>query len=146
MAAKPAQPVTDHLLILRDDKGRKEVIMREARYTLGRAENCSIRIQSQFVSRYHAIVCRFMREDGTIGYRIIDGDEQGKASVNGLMINGKKSSSHELKDGDTVVFGPQVFAIYQHRRYDNFPTIPPDDPFDITLIDPAMIGNDGEDN
>ena len=62
-----------------------------------------------------------------------------KTSVNGLLINGKKVRYHDLKHGDKVIFGPQVEAVYEYREYDIFPTIPPDDPYDITLIDPAMI-------
>lgn len=96
-------------------------------------------LQSQFVSRHHATLVRRLREDGSYYYRIIDGDSEGKVSVNGLLIEGRKVRFHDLKDGDKVIFGPQVHAIYQYRQYDIFPTIPPDDPFDITLIDPSNL-------
>jgi len=61
------------------------------------------------------------------------------------LINGSKLASHDLQHGDEIVFGPQAFAIYQYRQRDVFPTMPPDDPFDITLIDPAMMDIELED-
>ena len=55
------------------------------------------------------------------------------------MINGKIVRFHDLKHGDKVIFGPQVDAAFVYSEYVVFPTIPPDDTYDITLIDPAMI-------
>jgi pSer/pThr/pTyr-binding forkhead associated (FHA) protein len=146
MAAKPAQTHKDHLLIIEDDKGRQEVILSKSTYTIGRDQKCDIRLHSQFVSRLHATLLMYSQEDGTSYYRIIDGDTKGKVSANGLLINGRKLSSYNLKQGDEVIFGPQVFAIYQYRQRDRFPTSPPEDPFDITLIDPAMMVNDAEES
>ena len=145
MSYKPAQPQIDHLLIIEDDKGRKELLLKDTRYVLGRARECNIRLNSQFVSRYHATLLRLMREDGTEYYRLVDGLPEGKSSANGIVVNGHKVPSHDLQHGDEVVFGPQVFIVYQHRQRDVFPTIPPDDPFDITLIDPAMMEIEQED-
>lgn len=144
MAAKPATHREEHVLIVIDGKGQKEIILTEFLYSLGRGQQCDIRLNSQFVSRHHATLIKRLHEDGQFYYRIIDGDSEGKVSVNGLLVNNQKVLFHDLKSGDKVVFGPQVSAIYQHRQYDVFPTIPPDDPFDITLIDPAMIQGDEE--
>ncbi|GAB4227917.1 MAG: hypothetical protein Kow0049_08520 [Stanieria sp.] len=145
MTAKPVKHREDHVLIIIDGKGQKEIILTDEAYSLGRGQQCDIRINSQFVSRHHATLIKRVRDDGNDYYRIIDGDSTGKVSVNGLLVNGRKVLFHDLKDGDKVIFGPQVSAIYQHRQYDVFPTIPPDDPFDITLIDPAMIDGEEED-
>ncbi len=139
MAGKSVLPQREHYLIIEDDKGRQEVILDEAVYSVGRSPECDLRLRSQFVSRHHATLLRCLRVDGSSYYRIIDGNNQGKTSVNGLLINGKKLSEHDLQHGDEVVFGPQVFAIYQFRQRDKFPTLPNNDPFDITLIDPAMM-------
>jgi len=144
MAAKSAQPYQEHYLIIEDDKGRKGISLKEASYSIGRDQNCDIRLSSQFVSRRHATLFRRLRDDGSSYYRIVDGDGQGRTSVNGLLINGRKLETQDLKHGDEIVFGPQVFAIYQLRERDVFPTIPPDDPYDITLIDPAMMFDDGD--
>jgi pSer/pThr/pTyr-binding forkhead associated (FHA) protein len=142
MAAKPAKHREEHILIVIDGKGQKEILLEEENYSLGRGQQCDIRLNSQFVSRHHATLVKRSRQDGYDYYRIVDGDSDGNVSVNGLLVNGRKVLFHDLKDGDKVVFGPQVIAIYQHRQFDVFPTIPPDDPFDITLIDPAMIDSD----
>ena len=144
MAAKPAKHRQEHVLIVVDGKGQKEIVLTNTTYTLGRGVKCDIRLQSQFVSRHHATLFKRVDKDGEQYYRIIDGNSSGKVSVNGLLVNNQKVLFHDLKDGDKVVFGPQVSAVYQHRQYDIFPTIPPDDPFDITLIDPAMIECDSE--
>jgi pSer/pThr/pTyr-binding forkhead associated (FHA) protein len=142
MAAKVAKHRQEHVLIVMDGKGQKEIVLKNATYTLGRGQNCDILLQSQFVSRHHATLFKRTDKEGEQYYRIVDGDSSGKVSVNGLLINNRKVLFHDLKDGDKVVFGPQVSAVYEHRQYDIFPTLPPDDPFDITLIDPAMIESD----
>ncbi|HHP7229857.1 MAG TPA: FHA domain-containing protein [Xenococcaceae cyanobacterium] len=144
MGAKPAKHREEHVLIVIDGKGQKEIILTDSVYSLGRGHQCDIRLNSQFVSRHHATLMKRLKDDGEFYYRMIDGDSEGKVSVNGILVNDQKVRYHDLKNGDKVVFGPQVSAIYQYRQYDVFPTIPPDDPFDITLIDPAMIQGDEE--
>ncbi len=141
MTAKPVKHREEHILVVTDGKGHREIKLNDETYSLGRGAQCTIVLQSQFVSRHHATLIRRQEEEGNC-YRIIDGDSEGKTSVNGLLINGKKVRFHDLKHGDKVVFGPQVEAVYEYREYDIFPTIPPDDPYDITLIDPAMIDAD----
>ncbi|EAZ90478.1 FHA domain-containing protein [Crocosphaera chwakensis] len=146
MAEKSVLPQREHFLIIEDDKGRQEILLQEPTYSLGRSHDCDIRLRSQFISRHHATLYRRIREDGSSYYSIVDGDREGKRSVNGLLINQTKikQASHDLQDGDEIVFGPQVFAIYQYRQRDKFPTLPSNDPFDITLIDPAMMDYDDD--
>lgn len=137
--------------IIEDDQGRRTVPLLEPSYVIGRDANCDIYLASLFVSRHHATLHRQTRGDGSFTYLIVDGDRQGNPSVNGLMINGKKRSQHRLKHGDQVVFGPQVWATYQARQTDtpfntaNVDMAGSDDPFDITLIDPAMMSGDNDD-
>lgn len=128
----------NHLLIVEDDKGRKEFPLEGTVYSIGRDPKCDIRLSSQFVSRRHATLLRRPREDGSYYYRIVDGDFKGKPSANGLLINGRKLQAHDLQDEDEVVFGPQVRAIYYVLKRDSIPTGPPDE-FDITLISPGMM-------
>ena len=141
MTVKPVKRREEHILIVTDGKGHREIKLQNETYSLGRGAQCNIVLQSQFVSRHHATLIKRKEEEGN-RYRIIDGDTEGKTSVNGLLVDGKKVRFHDLKHGDKVILGPQVEAVYEYRQYDIFPTIPPDDPFDITLIDPAMIGED----
>lgn len=135
----------DHRLIVEDDKGKNEFTLSKESYSIGRDPKCQIRLSSQFVSRRHATLYRRQKEDGTLYYRIVDGDDKGKCSANGILINGRKVQSHDLQDEDEIVFGPQVKARYYLLKRDNIPTAPPDE-FDITLISPGMIDDDAFDD
>lgn len=137
------QPHQDHLLILEDEKGRKEFTLEKPLYSIGRDQGCDIKLFSQFVSRRHATLVRRPREDGSCYYRIVDGDFKGKSSANGLLINGRKLQAHDLQDEDEIVFGPKVKAIYYLLKRESIPTGPPDE-FDITLISPNMVGDPEE--
>ncbi|GAC1465070.1 MAG: hypothetical protein NVSMB70_11010 [Chamaesiphon sp.] len=109
MAVKTHQK---HLLVLEDDQGRNEFTLQNSVYSIGRQSTCDIRLFSHFVSRQHATLVRRTREDGSYYYRILDGDLNGKASANGLLINGRKLHAHDLQDEDEIVFSPQVRAVY----------------------------------
>ncbi len=128
-----------HLFIIEDDQGRKEFPLDRSTYSIGRDRDCDIRLYSQFVSRSHAMLVRVSRDDDSHYYRIVDGDAQGKPSSNGLMINGRKMNSHDLKNEDEIVFGPQVRAIYYLLQREIIPTGQTDSSeYDITLINPGM--------
>ncbi len=136
----PLEPQHNHMLIIEDDKGRREFNLDAPVYSIGRDPRCDIRLVSQFVSRRHATLVQLPKEDGSYYYRIVDGNLRGQASANGLLVNGRKLQSHDLFNSDEVVFGPQVRAIYYLLRRDAIQTVPPDE-FDITLISPGMIGD-----
>jgi len=99
------------LLIVEDDKGRREFILDAPIYLIGRNPTCDICLTSQFVSRHHATLVQFANDDDTYSYRIIDGTLMGRAS-NGLLINGDHLREHVLQHEDEIVFGSQVRAIY----------------------------------
>ena len=133
----------NHYLIVKDDQGEREFALTESKYTLGRKSDCTIYLDSHFVSRLHATLLRCLRNDGSFYYRLLDGDGHQQMSANGIIVNGQKVTACELKHDDKVVFGPQVYAVYQYRK-DGDNSAPKsvkkeEDPFDITLIDPAMI-------
>ena len=134
----PFQLNLNHLLIVEDDQGRKQFNLDAPVYSIGRDPRCDIRLFSQFVSRRHATLLRASREDGIYYYRIVDGDAMGKPSANGMLINGRKIPSHDLKNADEIVFGPQVRAIYYLLRRDTISTGPLDE-YDVTLIGPNMM-------
>jgi pSer/pThr/pTyr-binding forkhead associated (FHA) protein len=137
-------PHQTHLLIIEDDKGRREYTLDSPVYSIGRDPKCDIRLVSQFVSRRHATLVQLPNEDGSYYYRIVDGNLKGKPSANGLLINGRKLQAHDLHDQDKVVFGPQVQAMYYLLRRDAITTVPPDE-YDITLISPNMTGDPEDD-
>ncbi|MBF2067646.1 MAG: FHA domain-containing protein [Calothrix sp. C42_A2020_038] len=135
-----AETNESHLLIIEDDQGRKEVMLERPVYSIGRDRECDICLNSQFVSRRHAILVRLPRDDNSQSYyyRIVDGDSKGKPSANGLVINGRKLPAHDLRNEDEIVFGPQVRAIYYLLK-DSMRTGQTDSSeYDITLINPGM--------
>jgi len=101
-----------HLLIIEDDKGRKEYTLEESVYSLGRDPQCDIRIHSMFISRHHATLVRQIRDDGDYVYKVVDGNAKGQQSANGLLVNGQKCQVHDLEDEDEIVFSPNVSAKY----------------------------------
>ncbi|MCG9891919.1 MAG: ATP-binding protein [Thermosynechococcaceae cyanobacterium MS004] len=102
-----------HLLIIDDAEGRRTIALEATTYSIGRDGTNSIVLHSKMVSRQHAILLRVTSPDSSnYLFRIIDGDLQGKRSTNGLMINGRKLFSHDLKHGDMLVFGGDVKAKY----------------------------------
>ena len=102
-----------HWLRLNDNQGRKDFLLDEEFYSLGRYRSSSIRIHSEFASRHHAILKRsYDEQQNDYYYEIEDGDGKGKRSANGLFINDQKKYNHHLKDGDKIFFGPKIFAIY----------------------------------
>jgi pSer/pThr/pTyr-binding forkhead associated (FHA) protein len=131
----------NHLLIIEDEKGRREFILDQPIYSIGRDPKCDLRLASQFVSRFHATLVQLPQEDGRYYYRILDGSVDGKPSANGLLVNGRKMQVYDLKNADEIVFGPKVRAIYYLLRQTTsktMTTITPDE-FDITLISPNMV-------
>lgn len=142
------QPTIDtkgeHYLIIKDNRGRRELLLTEKFYVLGRSQKCDIVLKSQFVSRHHATLIRHTRQDNSVYYQIIDGDGKDVFSSNGLLCNHQKFLVHNLRSRDEIIFAPQVSILYQYRQRDEFLTGPGNDPFDITLIDPSMMGDDDE--
>ncbi|HBB32412.1 MAG TPA: phosphopeptide-binding protein [Cyanobacteria bacterium UBA8803] len=138
---KPAKPLESneiHWLIIEDDKGRREIPLGGEIYSMGRDPSCDIRLFSMFVSRRHATLVRIDREVGNYDYQIVDGDLEGNVSSNGIVINSRKVTTHSLKHKDEVVFACGVKAKYYLIKRDETKA-GSNDPFDITLIDPAMI-------
>lgn len=100
-------------LVIEDDRGRREVILEYDQYRVGRDPKSDICLHSQFASRHHAIVTKVFQGNGSYTYQITDGDLDGKASTNGLLINGQKYRTWTLKSEDVIVFGPKVRATYR---------------------------------
>lgn len=133
-----------HLLIIEDDKGRNEFVLKDSLYFIGKSPESHLRLLSPFVSRRHATLERQHNRDGTYSYKIIDGDLNGKRSANGIFINGTKVTEHILKDQDVIIFGPQVKVVYYLLELKSVTSAPVDEEFDITLISPNMTNEDEE--
>ncbi|MEH1904914.1 MAG: EAL domain-containing protein [Nostoc sp.] len=95
-----------HLLVVQDLGGHRTVPLQETTYSLGRHPANTIVLASRSVSMQHAILLRVtVPETDQYGFQIIDGNYKGKASTNGLFVNGNKCFSHNLRNGDIIAFG-----------------------------------------
>ena len=102
-----------HLLVVQDPKGQRTLPLLEATYSLGRDLRNAIVLYSRSVSRQHAILLRVtIPNTDQYGFRIIDGNFQGKRSTNGLYINGNKCLNHNLQNGDVISFDSNTQAKY----------------------------------
>ena len=87
--------VMGHLTILQDNEVVDNFLLREPSYVIGRAEDCSIRLNSRYLSRHHAII----NYDGNT-WVISDLN-----STNGIRINGKSARTSPIADGDIIAIG-----------------------------------------
>ncbi|MDB9438372.1 EAL domain-containing protein [Dolichospermum lemmermannii CS-548] len=102
-----------HLLVVQDPKGQRTLPLLEATYSLGRDLRNAIVLYSPSVSRQHAILLRVtIPNTDQYGFRIIDGNFQGKKSTNGLFVNGNKCLHHNLQNGDVIAFDSHTQAKY----------------------------------
>ncbi|MCU0534196.1 MAG: EAL domain-containing protein [Hydrococcus sp. Prado102] len=103
-----------HILVIEDQKSRRIISLKEDNYSIGRDPSCTIVLYDRQVSRHHASLAQVVNSDESdrYFYRIVDGDLQGKKSTNGITINGKRCSSHDLKHGDLIWFGNKSKASY----------------------------------
>ncbi len=103
----------NHTLVVTDNCGTRKMILVEDQYTIGREPDNHVCLDSDFVSRYHAVLRKVRHRNRPDSYRIIDGSASGKRSKNGIILNAlHKISSHTLQDGDIVTFAPEVHILY----------------------------------
>lgn len=101
-----------HVFII--NSGEQEAhILQSAAYSIGRDKSNAIVIDFPSISRQHALLLRVPNPSNNgYKYRIVDGNAEGKKSVNGIFVNGERVNSHELKNGDYVSFGKNIKAGY----------------------------------
>jgi len=93
---------------------RKNISLNTCYFSIGRHPQCSLTIEKKVVSRHHAtIVWIKNKDDRNKGcYWILDGDGKGKKSKNGVYVNGKKISKHQLICGDLISVDNSSNIIY----------------------------------
>ncbi len=94
-----------HILIIEDFQGKQSIPLSYATYSVGRDPSNTIRIQDSAASRHHLILFRVPRPNRKYVYRVVDGDASGKASLNGITVNGLPCKQQELKSGDIIGLG-----------------------------------------
>lgn len=89
------------LIMFREDGSRREFVLGPGATTIGRKDDCTIRIPLAMVSRRHAEV-------------VVDGSEvilRDLGASNGTFLNNRKITEEELEPGDQIVIGPVVFTV-----------------------------------
>ena len=102
-----------HLLVIKDKQGKRVIKLEDSTCSIGRDSTNAIVLHSKLVSRQHAILLRIsIPETASYSFRLIDGNLQGDRSTNGIIINGQRCFSHDLKPSDVIVFAGDVEAKY----------------------------------
>jgi diguanylate cyclase (GGDEF)-like protein len=103
----------NHILVIDAPNFRRTVALEETQYSIGRHTSNSIAIVSQKLSRKHATILRKKdKEDNGYSFYIIDGDLEGNISKNGIFVNGRKCSQHELRHGDLINLSDDIKMSY----------------------------------
>lgn len=89
------------LLMVQKDGGSKEVPLRAFPVTIGRGEECKLRVPLASVSRNH---CELFIDDDELMVRDLK-------SSNGTFVNKDRVSKRELVPGDLLAVGPVVFVV-----------------------------------
>jgi len=90
------QPVVAKLLVSLQGLPDREIALGEARMLIGRGEEADVRIDSVFVSRYHALIVRGGGHDLLLDL----------GSTNGLLINSRRIVRRILRHRDLIQVGP----------------------------------------
>jgi len=118
------------LLMVQKDGGSKEVPVRAFPVTIGRGEDCKLRIPMASVSRHH---CELLIDDDELMVRDLK-------SSNGTFVNKDRITKRELVPGDLLAVGPMVFVV----RIDGHPkAINPAESFASGAV--AVPGDGGAD-
>uniref|UniRef100_B8HXI6 FHA domain containing protein n=1 Tax=Cyanothece sp. (strain PCC 7425 / ATCC 29141) TaxID=395961 RepID=B8HXI6_CYAP4 len=102
-----------HILTIDDPRGQRPIILEAATYSIGRDHSNAIVLEGHTLSRQHAVLLRLPLGGGSYRYRLIDGNVAGKLSTNGIRVNGQRCTSWDLQNGDQILFGEEVKAMYQ---------------------------------
>ncbi|MGA7935086.1 MAG: FHA domain-containing protein [Kovacikia sp.] len=118
------QDLNTHVLLIYDQPEPRPVVLKSATYSIGRDKHNPIVIQHRVISRQHALLLRLpLPSSGSHRYRIIDGDSSGKASLNGLSVNGVECKAQDLNPNDIITLGSliqikyQVLNVPSNRKY-----------------------------
>lgn len=101
-----------HVFVVNDGK-RRAIALDAAAYSIGRDSSNAIVLNSDTISRQHAMLLRVpIPSTKQYRYRLVDGNAQGKPSANGVFVNDQPCRTYELDHGDSVRFGQTVEASY----------------------------------
>lgn len=80
---------------------RKDIELAPGQTTIGRREDCGLRIPANEVSRAH---CQITVDDATVSVKDL-------GSANGTFVNDQRVNEQRLKPGDVLRVGPASFTV-----------------------------------
>lgn len=89
------------LIMFREDGSQREFILTKGITTIGRKDDCTIRIPLSTVSRRHAEI---IVEAQSIVLRDL-------GAANGTFVNNRRVTEEDVEAGDQIVIGPVVFTV-----------------------------------
>jgi type II secretory pathway predicted ATPase ExeA len=89
------RPETKLVVSLQGNPDR-EIVLTNDRILIGRGDEADVRIDSVFVSRYHALILRDGQQDVLLDL----------GSTNGLLVNSRRIVRRALRDRDLIQIGP----------------------------------------
>lgn len=92
------------LIMFKEEGEHKEFPIESGQTTIGRREECGLRIPLAEVSRKHALLIVDDAGGGAVTLRDL-------GSANGTYINNRRITEQELSPGDHIVIGPVVFTV-----------------------------------
>lgn len=102
-----------HVLLIETEAEPRVIELTAPIYSLGRHPSNSIVLQKQGISRYHAQLVRIQRPGSDqFQYKIVDGNQQGKRSLNGIQVNNVDCQEAVLNHMDSIRFGRSLLSHY----------------------------------
>lgn len=96
VAALGSSPSQGKLVITMQGEPEREVSLKSDRMLVGRGEEADVRIDSVFISRYHALIVRDGNRDLLLDL----------GSTNGLLVNSRRILRRALRHRDLIQVGP----------------------------------------
>ncbi|MET0535957.1 MAG: FHA domain-containing protein, partial [Steroidobacter sp.] len=96
VAGLTTTPSAGKLVITVQGEGEREVALKSDRMLVGRGEEADVRIDSVFISRYHALIVRDGNQDLLLDL----------GSTNGLLVNSRRILRRALRHRDLIQVGP----------------------------------------
>lgn len=89
------------LIMFREDGTKRALPLAQGVNTIGRKDDCSIRIPLATISRRHAEI---VVNDGTVTIKDL-------GAANGTFVNNQRIEKKQLNPGDQILVGPVVFTV-----------------------------------
>lgn len=108
VAALAPTPSQAKLVITMQGEAEREVLLQSDRILVGRGEEADVRIDSVFISRYHALIVRDGNRDLLLDL----------GSTNGLLVNSRRLLRRALRHRDLIQVGP-ARVMYVNEQANN---------------------------